>query len=165
MSIEIPLSRGRVALIDPEDESLALANGPWHSVPGQRTSYARTNIKRADGTWTSVYLHVLILGVKSVDHINGDGLDNRRINLRPASAMQNSYNRPVRSDSSSGFKGVTRNRSRGKPWRAQIGAEGKSIHLGLFDSAVEAALAYDVAAHELHGDFARLNFAHMEKTA
>lgn len=92
-----------------------------------------------------------------VDHKNGDGLDNRRQNLRLATHAQNMCNRRPSRGSTSRFLGVHYDSSRGK-WRAKIKpVNGRYEHLGRFDSEVEAAVAYNVAAAREHGDFARLN--------
>lgn len=155
---EIPLSRGYVALVDDEDYSRAMAGGPWHANPRGRTVYAQRNRKRDDGSWTTQSLHGFLTGLPYVDHRNGDGLDNRRTNLRPSTAAQNAANQRTNATNTAGFKGVQRNRSRGLPWRAQIGAARKKYHLGLFATPEAAARAYDEAARRLHGEFARLNF-------
>lgn len=112
-----------------------------------------------------VYMHRLVLGTPKgleTDHINGNGLDNRRANLRIASASQNRANmgKPRRPDGSvhtSRFKGVSWDRSRGK-WQAQIRVEGRCRNLGRFDDEVSAAKAYDAAAATAWAEYARLNF-------
>jgi hypothetical protein len=101
-------------------------------------------------------MHRLIMAAPDgigVDHINGDGLDNRRANLRLASQRDNSANMAVRASSATGFKGVSWKR-RNRKWQAQIGR----TYLGIFASAEEAARAYDHAAREAWGEFAHLNF-------
>jgi hypothetical protein len=91
-----------------------------------------------------------------VDHRNGDGLDNRRDNLRPATHSQNCYNRrKTRSKTSSRFIGVSFHINR---WRAYIRYKGKRIWLGRFANEIDAAKAYDAAAKKYYGEFARLNF-------
>lgn len=155
---EIPLSRGYVALVDDADYDRVMAAGPWHANPGVRTVYAQRNRRSEGGGWTSQSLHSFLTGWPRVDHENGNGLDNRRSNLRPATVAQNAANRPMNANNTAGFKGVMRNSSRGLPWRAQIRAAGKRYHLGLFATPEVAARAYDEAARKLHGDFARLNF-------
>lgn len=108
-----------------------------------------------------VYLHRFILGVSNpriqVDHINNDGLDCRRSNLRKCSNAENQMNR--RPTSSSGFKGVSRfYRNKKNPWMASIMVDKVQIHLGYFKTKVLAAKAYDRAAIRLFGEFAKLNF-------
>lgn len=95
-----------------------------------------------------------------VDHVNGDQLDNRRSNLRVASASENSRNRAKRVNAASRFKGVTYDPEKvEKKWRARISFERRRIHLGHYHTEEEAARAYDEAALRLHKEFARLNFA------
>lgn len=103
-------------------------------------------------------MHGFLTGWPRVDHINGDGLDNRRSNLREANAAQNAANAGLRSDSVSGFKGVYPNTAGGLPWKAEIRANGKRRYLGIFGDPATAARAYDAAAREAFGEFARLNF-------
>ncbi|MHC4566413.1 MAG: 5'-3' exonuclease H3TH domain-containing protein, partial [Planctomycetota bacterium] len=95
-----------------------------------------------------------------VDHINRNRLDNRKANLRPATAAQNGQNRVKyrKGKYSSKYKGVSRRRSR-MPWRATIRVNGRPKHLGSFTSEVRAAKAYDRAAKKYHGEFAVLNFS------
>ncbi|MEP2955525.1 MAG: HNH endonuclease [Sulfitobacter sp.] len=88
-----------------------------------------------------------------IDHINGDGADNRIENLREASCAQNQHNAKVRADNSSGFKGVAWDR-RHQKWRAYITCDGKRRHVGLFSSPLEAHAAQCAAASKYHGEFA-----------
>lgn len=88
-----------------------------------------------------------------IDHIDGDGLNNRIENLRIATPSQNSFNRKVSSASRSGIKNVYWNSKLGK-WKVEIQAFKKSIYLGLFDSKEEAAIAAAKARTQIHGDFA-----------
>ena len=93
-----------------------------------------------------------------VDHINHNGLDNRRANLRPASIKENSYNRrKIRRKTDSRYKGVCRTYDK-KRWRAHIWVENKVKHLGKFENEIVAAKSYDLAARKYHGEFAALNF-------
>ena len=148
----IPLSRGYVALVDDGDYDRLITLGTWYAVAGHNTFYGRRNLyHREDGSYTYLLMHNVITGWPMTDHRNGNGLDNQRVNLRPATRSQNMANRRLNSNSASGFKGVHRQRNR---WIAHC----KSIYLGSFTTAEEAARAYDAAARELFGEFARLNF-------
>lgn len=103
-------------------------------------------------------MHREIMGLsigdqREVDHINGNRLDNRRCNLRLATHEQNMHNARRRKDNSSGFKGVSW-KVRDRKWYAAIEISGKRIHLGVFDTAEEAHVAYCGAADRLHGEFA-----------
>ena len=93
---------------------------------------------------------------REIDHIDGDGLNNKIENLRLADRRQNSFNRPKYKNNKSGFKGVQA-RACGR-FYAHIGFEGKLIHIGTYLTAESAARAYDEKARELHGPFARLNY-------
>lgn len=113
--------------------------------------YVRTFVGKA-----TVYMHRAIVKCPStfkVDHRDNDGLNNQRPNLRVASHDQNNYNRE--GWSLSGYKGVSR---RGRRYRARLQINGVEKCLGNFDTAIEAAVAYDIAAHELFGEFAWFNF-------
>lgn len=117
------------------------------------TGYAMSRTKGP-----AVLMHRLIAGAcpgEFVDHINGDGLDNRRDNLRICRKQQNEFNTKRRSDNTSGFRGVCR--ARGRKFRAYIVKDGRQYSLGQFDDPVEAAKAYNSKAVELFGEFARLN--------
>ena len=151
---EIPLSQEKVALVDDEDFEL-VREYKWHLKASRRFLYAETS------TLGSVMLmHRYILDapdIKHVDHINDDGLDNRRSNLRFCSAQQNLWNKRKQEGCSSQYKGVVWDRQANK-WRTRIRKDDKLIHLGRFKFEEGAAAAYDRAAIELFGEFARLNF-------
>ena len=146
---------GGEVLVD--DDALALLAGPtWRVIRRRGPAYAGCLLRTDDGAHRWVAMHRLIAGAvdgEVVDHINGDGLDNRRSNLRRCSHRENMRNR--RGHGKRPFKGVE---ARGNRWRASIMLDGKAINLGRFDTAIEAAVAYDIGARERHGTFARLNF-------
>lgn len=160
MTREIPMNHGLVALVDDADYELAMRHR-WHRTDpnGRRTVYAATNMpipgRHGRGSYRYKSLHHLITGWSMVDHINGNGLDNRRSNLRQVTHAQNCRNRRLNSDNTSGYKGVNRFPS---SWRAGIVVNQRFHHLGMYATAEEAALAYDEGARRLHGEFARLNF-------
>lgn len=89
---------------------------------------------------------------KMLDHIDGDGLNNRIENLRPTTAAQNCQNKKITAKNKSGYKGVFEDRGR---WRAEITAFGKRVCLGRFSDVKDAAHAVNAARTQLHGAFAR----------
>lgn len=167
---EITLSRGKVALVDDEDYDRVNAL-KWHWHPGNTshvknggqvpTGYANRRHKSGGPTTP---MHRFILGLTDldgidnspdieVDHINGDGLDNRRHNLRACTRAQNSHNsKPIRGV----FKGVFQ-RNNGKSWRAAIRVNDRLLCLGTYTTPEMAAAAYNKAAREYFGEFAYLN--------
>lgn len=150
---EIQLTQGKVALVDDDDVSL-LSEHEWYALKVRKTYYA----VRAGPSKTIVYMHrVLMPGYRQVDHRDGNGLNNQRENLRPATNSQNQANRRKKSGTSSQFKGVSWNKEAGK-WQAQIRSDGKDTHLGRYSEEEDAARAYDEAAKRKFGEFANLNF-------
>lgn len=106
------------------------------------------------------YVHRVVMNAKrgeSVDHINMNKLDCRKANLRIATKSQNLANRGPAKHNKSGFKGVYFCRQTGR-YRAEIRFNNQRVKIGRFDTAEAAARAYDTAALEMHGEFARLNF-------
>ena len=155
--IEIPLTQGKVALID--DDDLQLVRGyrwmAW-TTPRHNTYYAYAHVRRDDGSRTSVLMHRLILCLNDhkikADHRDGDGLNNRRANLRACTNGENMRNRGAQINNSSGFKGVSWDKKRGK-WSAKIKVNRKQKHIGYFAEPEAAYKAYCRAAIELHGEF------------
>lgn len=121
--------------------------------------YAKRNRLISDGPGASVILmHRVIAGAPAgaeIDHVNGDGTDNRRQNLRVATHRQNMQNTSLRSDNTSGLKGAFWDKSTNR-WMAAIGHDGRFINLGRYNTAEEAHEAYAAAARRLFGEFARL---------
>lgn len=157
----IPLTQGKVALVDDEDYELVMKY-KWYVLKDSNslgtTIYARA-APWAEGRAQCVLMHRLVAGApkgKDVDHINNDGLDNRRENLRVCTRSQNNGWQRKKPGRTSRHKGVHWD-SANKKWRALIKTNQKTIHLGRFATEDEAARAYDYAAVERFGTFARLN--------
>lgn len=151
MKHEINLSQGYVAKIDAADLNL-VSQHCWHLHNSNGKLYAATG-----GGRKRIFMHSLIFGSLGIDHKDGDGLNNSRENLRKASHCQNMQNRKLGKNSTSGYKGVSFDKSVGL-WKASIGHNFRRYNLGRFSTKEQAALAYDKKAKELHGNFAVLNF-------
>lgn len=152
-AIEIPLTREYSATIDANDLSI-VSKHKWSAmVTRNGCVYAATHI---DGR--TVLMHSLLKPSKGVvDHIDGDGLNNRQSNIRIATYSENNCNRKVPSNNRSGFKGVFWHKQTRK-WAVDIRKGSVRFSLYGFHSAEDAARAYDKKARELHGEFARVNF-------
>lgn len=150
----IPLTQGKAAVVDAEDfESLSRYKWAYHS-----NGYAYRS-ERKNGKTVSVLMHRVVAGTPDdliTDHINGDKLDNRRANLRACTYTQNLGNASLRSNNTTGYKGVTWDKSRGR-WRARVNVDGREYHLGRFETRDEAVRAYDARARELFGEYAKTN--------
>lgn len=149
---------GREVLYDEEDACHVVGKN-WVVRVSGNTAYLQRCLYEEGSYAGYESLHRLIAGCPEgmvVDHVNGNGLDNRRENLRICSQQQNLRNRKIHKNNRSGFKGVyydsgcTR-----RPWRAEIRANGKKIGLGYFVDPEEAHKAYLDASAKLHGEFAR----------
>ena len=153
----VPLTKGLEAIIDAAD--VGLVDGfNWFAHTQTHTSYARRQIYFGSKTHT-VYMHRAILGLSDGvegDHIDGNGLNNRRSNLREANRAQNNQNRRRHKNNSSGIKGVRFHEKSGR-WLAKIHFNGKSLHLGSFLSEEEASSAYSRESDRLHAEFKRQN--------
>lgn len=148
----INLSNGYIAFVDNEDFEL-VSQYAWYgrSKTKQDICYAQTSIYK-NGKRSTIDMHRLIVpDVIMIDHINRNGLDNQRKNLRSATQSQNRGNSKVPVNNTSGYKGVVAMPS-GR-WQARIA----STSLGLYATKEEAALVYNVAAVERYGEFAYLN--------
>lgn len=148
----IPLTRGLFATIDMNDVQ-SVFGLLWHAHVCKGGTYARTWVRDASGKRVGLLLHKAITGWPMTDHVDGDGLNNTRRNLRPASRAQNSRNSRVQKNNKTGLKGVSPMRS-GR-WRARIAVDGKQLALGAYDSPEAAHQAYREASQKLHGGFGR----------
>lgn len=156
-----PNEKSVFTLVDIEDYD-RVSRSRWSPVRrgGGDAVYAKATSTRFLASHHQL-LHAYILRIQPgqrVDHISGDTLDNRKQNLRVATAAENAQNskRPTFPGKTSRFKGVCWDKHAGR-WRARIIADGAAEHLGLFEAEDEAALAYDEASLRLHGEFARTN--------
>lgn len=155
----LPLSKGKVAIVDDNDFE-TVNQWKWSVVSGGSPGlfYAARHIK-IDGQWKHIRLHRFILNAPKhlrVDHRDGDGLNNRRSNLRFATHQENLRNMRIHTNRT--YKGVKLfPRYRFKKWQARIGTGQRMISLGFYHTVKEAAQAYNQAALKFFGEFARLN--------
>lgn len=156
MSKLITLTRGYSAVVDDADYDL-VSQYRWHVRIEKHSAYAGHNIKKPNGGYATQRMHTFLTGWPRVDHVDGDGLNNRRCNLRLASASENNRNARKHASAYSTYKGVSWCK-RERRWFAQIQYQHKHKHLGYYSTEIDAALAYDAAAYDLFGQFALLNF-------
>ena len=155
--VYLRLNNGDVAICDYCDIE-KVSSYRW-SATGDKKHAFRT-VCGSNGKRHNLFLHQAILGKMKgfcIDHINGNGLDCRRCNLRYCTISENNANSMSRKGSSSQFKGVTYDKSRGR-WNATIEINGKTKMIGRFENEEEAARAYDKEAYNKYGQFSRLNF-------
>ena len=160
MAREITLTQDKITIVDDEDFEW-LNQWKWYAANHKSNDkdywYARRQ-------WMETKKHLTMarvsLGVEEgkliADHRNGETLDNRRSNLRIATAVQNQQNQHIRRGGKSQYKGVSKDGQ--TTWMSTIRHEGKLIYLGRYVIEISAAIAYDEKAKELFGEFARLNF-------
>jgi len=159
----IPLTRGQNTLVDTADYEW-LNQWNWYACYNRtsKSFYAERNADQTEGPPGSRQMAREILGCKTgeeADHIYHNTLDNRRNSLRKATDTQNTINRGIQSNNTSGYKGVVWDKNR-KKWQSRIKHRGKDILLGRFSSPEEAARVRNEAAKKLHGEFAVLTFPH-----
>jgi hypothetical protein len=157
----IKLTLGKYAIVDPEDY-YGINKHKWNAYRGYSSFYSKRKIyNRKNGTERTVYMHRLIMNAPKglvVDHINHNGLDNRKSNLRFATRAENNrYARKTKNKFRSDYKGVYYIK-KVRRWRARITFEGKTRYVGQFKDEISAGKAYDRAAKKYFGDFACLNF-------
>jgi hypothetical protein len=159
----INLTQGLQAIVDDEDREY-LCKSKWHVLREHDRCYAGRTEPNINGKHVAILMHREIMKTPKgmdVDHINGDGLDNRRINLRNCTRSQNLMNKKVGERNTSGYKGVCLDAVR-KKWRSYIFVGGKQEFLGRHGTPIEAAQTYNAAAMKHFGEFARLNSIPME---
>jgi hypothetical protein len=159
---EVPLTRGLVAVVDDEDYHLVSVR-KWHAQkPTQgRTFYARAERRSGEDGGRWFHMHRVIAGAPDgldVDHVDGNGLNNRRSNLRLCTRQENCCNRPGNRVATSRFKGVSWS-SKSQKWKSQIRIDGTLLFLGYYDSELAAACAYDSVATVAQGKYAWRNLA------
>lgn len=155
MTVEIPLTRGLVTIVDDEDAEW-LMRWKWQARPSSHATYAVRGEKH-EGKSLSLYLHRVLMSPPPgmvVDHVNRMTLDNRRCNLRICTPGQNQANSVGRKNTVTGVKGVFKDKGR-NGYFSQIGVNGKHIRLGTFPTVEAAAEAYRQAALKYYGEFAR----------
>lgn len=152
----VTLTKGMEAVIDAADADLV---GQWNwraQHKGGATFYAVREVGKRSERKT-IHLHRLLMGFPDgleVDHIDCNGLNNRRSNLRAATRGQNARNVTIRGLNKTGFKGV--GKTRNGRFTAQIKFRGRAYHLGTFDTPQEAHNAYAEASKKLHGEYGRV---------
>lgn len=154
----IPLQVGRFAVVDKDDE-VRLRQFKWFAMKSRNVWYAYHSRLR-NGQRTVTAMHWFILGGKrldyQVDHVNGNGLDNRKVNLRLASPLQNAQHAQCRRDNQIRYKGVSLDKRYGT-YRVRIRVNKKRLCFGSYKTAEEAARVYNRVAKQFHGQFAVLN--------
>jgi hypothetical protein len=160
---EIPLSQGKVALVDDADYEAVMAAGPWYALKKRDTWWYARRAVWINGQWIWQGLHTFLTGFELTDHEDGNGLNCQRYNLRKATVAQNTRNQGLKCNNTSGLKGVSWHK-RDNRWAVHIYVDGKERHLGSFAgpppparAPEEAGRAYDRAALAEFGEFARTN--------
>ena len=130
----------------------------WCAAKDKRNLYAQALVRKAESGRKTLGMHRLLMpATEDVDHRDGNGLNNRRTNLRSATDSQNRANSRKPILCTSDFKGVSWHKAT-KKWQGRIRVNDRKIYLGIFTSELDAARAYDAAALQHFGEFARLNF-------
>jgi hypothetical protein len=151
----IELTRGKSAMVDDEDFEY-LSQWKWFCSSG---GYAVRSVW-ANGKVQAIYMHREIVGAGSgqvVDHKDGNRVNNQRSNLRGCTSLNNNANRKKSKGKSSQYKGVSYFALSPHHWMTRIKKKNKQVFIGYFENERHAALAYDLWAKDLHGEYARLN--------
>lgn len=150
----IPISKGKSVIVDYEDYDRLLKMGKWHYSKGgyvcKTKVFPRINGKQPK---ESVYMHRIIMNTPDgmvTDHIDGNGLNNQKSNLRICTQAENNLNKKIKGK----YKGIKFYQGK---WHSEIKFKGEYKYLGSYESAEQAALAYNEVAKELHGAYAILN--------
>lgn len=151
---EIKLTQGQIALVD-DDDFEALNQYKWSAKKSGSKFYARRSII-VHGKQITQYMHCEVMKGKGIDHIDINGLNNQKSNLRICTQSENMMNVQKKENCTSVYKGVNFHKPNSK-WRAAIKINGKQIHLGYFTSEADAARTYNKKAIELFCEFANLN--------
>ena len=156
----VPLTQGQVAIVDDEDFERISAH-KWNAAWNESTKsfYAQSNVAGGLRRQRTIIMHRMIMGAsrgQEVDHRNRDTLDNRRRNLRLCTQAQNTLNRGIQRNNTSGFKGVKKHTQCNR-WMACVQLNRRRLYLGLFANPKDAAVAYDEAVVRVHGEFAVAN--------
>lgn len=157
----IPLTQGKFAIVDDEDYDY-LMQWKWCAAKDKNTFYAIRRIRhKLKVKQQTIRMHRLLLGAQKgnwCDHVDSNGLNNRRYNIRICTPSENAQNKRLSSQNKSGFKGVCWNK-KAKKWQTKIRIGGKQRTIGYYFCLVKAAKAYDAQARKAFGIFARTNFA------
>ena len=154
---KIQLTQGQVAIVDDEDYK-TLNKYKWRASRDGNTFYAHRFTLGKHSNRKLLIMHRIIMNVPCgmvVDHIDMNGLNNQRKNLRICTNQQNRMHQGKQKNNTSGFKGVSWNK-KNKKWKADIHVNGERVYLGYFDSIEDAYRVYCEACKELHGEFAHL---------
>jgi len=152
----VPLTKGFTAIIDANDVG-KVDSWNWTAVVKPHTVYAQRTVKAEDGKRASVKMHRVLLNAPDgceVDHADGNGLNNKKSNIRIADAFGNRQNRAVPKSNTSGLKGAFFHK-RDNKWMSKIVANGRSIFLGYFPDKESAHAAYQEGSKKYHGEFSR----------
>lgn len=153
----VPLTQGYEAIIDAKDTPLVEGMN-WRALVDQHTVYAvRSGARSKVEKRKTIYMHRLFATVPDsmeLDHVDGNGLNNRRENLRVATALQNRRNQKLGKRNKVGLKGVSWSKA-AKKWQASIRVNNKGVYLGIFETPEEAHAAYIAAIPKYHGDWGK----------